>query len=264
MMQTVRSRLEGRRAVVIGVGPGFGRACAELLAAEGAETHLVARSPDRILAVARNINARGGNAITCQCDVNQPEGRASLVAHLAGRPVDVLVTVVGTGKEIRGFRLEDCDGNLEPWHSAFEQIFWTPARCIRALLPNLKSAKEARVITTNSGASEMINEGMMGYSMPKAALATLVKGLAKELGPYGIRVNGVHPGVMSNANTLADVNNNAAERHSEGQREAVKPGPLGYVPEPMEVARAVLFLATSEARAITGQGLHVNCGQWFS
>jgi NAD(P)-dependent dehydrogenase (short-subunit alcohol dehydrogenase family) len=253
--------LEGRCAAVIGVGEGFGRACAEQLHGAGAELLLVARTRDKLERIAGEI----GGASALACDAATPEGASEVAAWVEatwGR-LDVLVLVIGGSGAAFGVRFEDCDPGFESWRRAFESNFWAPAQCVRALLPSLKKGAEAKVVTVNTMAAEWVRAGLIGYSAPKAALAALVKGLAIELGQLGIRVNGVHPGTMSNAAPWFE-----RRAREEGlDPEAVirsEVGPLGYLPDPAEVARTVLFLATDASRPVTGQGIHVNCGQWFS
>ena len=124
-----------------------------------------------------------------------------------------------------------------------------------------------RVVMVNSMSAVRVQERFGAYMASKAALAASTKSLAKELGRFGIRVNGVHPGYIWGDSRRAVLplpgrRAGASPSRSATPRRRPRP-PSGTCPTAREIAGAVLFLASDLAKPITGQALHVNAGHWF-
>jgi NAD(P)-dependent dehydrogenase (short-subunit alcohol dehydrogenase family) len=261
----VEGLLAGKRAVIAGVGVGLGRETAMLFGRAGAAVALIARNPDRINAVAREIETSGGTALCVVGDIGKVDDCERFAAAIGGGfgRVDVLVNVAAGGG---GTTLEDEDARLSGWREGYETTVFGTMQITRALLPLMKASGDARIIMINTMSAERSVSGLIGYNTPKAALAAITRSLALELGPYGIRVNGVHPGtiISDEIRQTYFAGRAAAEGKSVEQVEddEIASTVLGFLPDSADIANAVLFLASPMARAITGQALHVNSGQW--
>ena len=256
--------LEGRVAVVSGVGPGLGRATALALAREGATVALLARTESTLREVAAEIEAGGGRALpvpTNVVDAEQCRRAADVVGSELGR-IDVLVNSAFRGPSFRRFEESD----LERWRKVFDVNVFGSLQLTHAALPYLKDGGGGSVVFVNSMSTRTIRAGEGDYAASKAALLTAVQVLAKELGTYQIRVNSVVPGWIWGGNVEGWVEREAAARGvpvDEVMREITARIPQGRIPRPEDVAEAIVFFACDLARWITGQALDVNGGEWF-
>jgi NAD(P)-dependent dehydrogenase (short-subunit alcohol dehydrogenase family) len=143
--------------------------------------------------------------------------------------------------------------------------YWGSLRLTHAVVPFLREAGDGRVIMINASASRVLTPGYGAYSGSKAALLAMSRGLAKELGPWGIRVNSVAPSKTDTPNFWRYVTERARERGVDVQvvyDEAAGQTALRYIPTSDEVAAAVLFFASPLGSALTGQVLHPDAGFW--
>ncbi|MDH2416362.1 SDR family NAD(P)-dependent oxidoreductase [Nocardioides sp. CER19] len=251
-MTSTPERLQGTIALVTGAGHGIGRACAERLAAEGAQVVVTDLEPDAAHATAEALpgSARHlalGMDVTDRASVDGAVGRAA--DQLGG--LDVVVNVAG--------------GDLP--HGPFEEIgdeFWSAlldlnlvgvARVCRAALPLLRRSGRNPAIVTVSSVNGLVPLGSEPYSAAKAGLTALTANLARDLGPAGVRVNAVAPGTIRTR----------VWEDQEGGAERMLPlYPLGRVGEPADIAAAVAFLASADAAWITGHVLPVDGGLLLS
>jgi len=257
--------VQGKIAVVTGIGPGMGREIALLLARNGASLAIGARSAERLEKVAAEIEALGCPVLYQATDLTSRDSCRSLV-HAAlerfGR-VDVLVQNghdPGDGKLV-----EDADPDV--WRRNLDCNFFGALHLVQACLPSMKRNREGRIILVNSGGAFQPPPGLASYSAGKAAMASLVRSLAVELGPHGIRANGVHLGMVEGENVDGWIRDEARRQGKSAEQMrhefATQRYPVQHIPTPEECAGAVLFLASDLARAITGQALMVNGGEYF-
>jgi NAD(P)-dependent dehydrogenase (short-subunit alcohol dehydrogenase family) len=137
----------------------------------------------------------------------------------------------------------------------------------RAAVPHLAAAGDGRVVMINSMSTQRIQPKFGAYAASKGALATVTKTLARELGPMGIRVNGIHPGYIYGDSVEWYFNHQAEKRgvtFQEVYDEVAAETCLGYLPTSEEIAGTVVFLASPLAKPVTGQMIGVNCGHWFN
>jgi NAD(P)-dependent dehydrogenase (short-subunit alcohol dehydrogenase family) len=137
---------------------------------------------------------------------------------------------------------------------------------VQAVLPSMRERKEGRIILVNSGASTDPPPTLGAYAASKAALASLVRTIAVELGPEGIRANGIQLGPMDGENFRLYLENLAREAGRSYEEELAlynEQFALRYTPTTEECAGTALFLASDLARPITGQSIAVNGGKWF-
>jgi NAD(P)-dependent dehydrogenase (short-subunit alcohol dehydrogenase family) len=256
--------LDGKVALISGVGPGLGRATALAFAREGAAVGLVARNAERVEEVAGEIEASGGRAIALPASITDPDacqGAAAAAADAFGG-LDVLVNSAFRADPF--VRFEDVD--LERWRKVYEVNVFGSLNLTQAAIPHLKARGVGSIVFVNSMSSRKIRPAEGGYASSKGALLTAVQVLAKELGRYQIRVNSVVPGWIWGPNVEGYVEWQSRERGV--SREAVIAEitadiPLGEIPPQEDVAEAIVFFASDLSRWITGQALDVNGGEWF-
>jgi NAD(P)-dependent dehydrogenase (short-subunit alcohol dehydrogenase family) len=254
--------LRDRVVVVSGVGPGLGRAIALRCAAAGADVVLAARTPARLDEIAAEVAALGRRALAVPADITDDESAAHLAqAALAafGR-VDALVNNAFGMPPMAD--LGDVD--LAAISASFEVNVTAALRVTRLLAPALADSGGS-VVMINSMVLRHSRRSFGPYKLAKAALLALAQSLATELGPRGIRVNSVAPGYIW-ADTLKWYFGYLAEQRgvtaADVYDETAAGTDLRRLPEPDEIADAVVFLASGLARAITGQCLDVNCGEF--
>lgn len=248
--------------VVCGVGPGLGRSIAVQSARAGADVVLAARTSSRLDEVAKEIAALGRRSLAVPADITDGESAARLAEAAVGAfgRVDTLVHNAFAIPPLTSLAEADLDG----LRAAFETNVVAALRMTRLLTPAL-AAHQGSVVMINSAVLRHSRLTFGGYKMTKSALLALAQSLATELGPQGIRVNSVAPGYI-----WADVlkwyfGYLAEQRGVTAQQvydETAATTDLRRLPEPEEIADAVVFLASSMARAITGQCLDVNSGEY--
>lgn len=256
-------RLAGKAAVVVGAGQqpgetiGNGRAIALTFAREGAAVLCVDRDADRARAVAEEIVAAGGAAFALAADV-VTDAAAIVGAALErwGR-IDVLVNNVGIGHGQDGPSHRCTD---EAFEKVFSVNFTGARRLIRAALEPMRAAGSGSIVNISSLAS-IAGANMIAYEISKAALNRLTTATAQGSAGKGVRCNAVLPGLMDTpmgvgGTATRDGRDLAAQRAA---RDAMVPlkGGMG---DGWDTANAVLFLASDEARFITGVLLPVDGG----
>jgi NAD(P)-dependent dehydrogenase (short-subunit alcohol dehydrogenase family) len=263
--------LEGKTAVVTGIGPGMGRDISLNLAREGSDIVMVGRSDRHMPGVAAEVEALGRRTWQVQADVAVAEDCAR-VAPVVGDEVgalDILVNSAFHAGRIEAFE----EANLDKWRRPLDINYFGTLQLTQALLPALKAAGadggDARVIMVNTMSVQMIEERQGSYVGSKSALAGVTKVLARELGRYGIRVNSVHPGYIWGDSVKIYFEMQAAER-GEGvtwediYAERADETALKYLPHSSEISGAVVFFASPLAKCVTGAALPVNAGHWMA
>jgi NAD(P)-dependent dehydrogenase (short-subunit alcohol dehydrogenase family) len=255
------AELAGRGALITGAGYGIGRQIALQLARAGAHVVLAGRSADALASTAAEIEAFGGVGIVAPTDVGEPDQVARLAAVVADRLGALHVLVSNSG--IAGPTAELWHVDPAEWEETFRVNVTGTYLVCRACLPAMLDRGEGSIIVIGSATGKRPMAGRTPYAASKMALVGLVRSLAVDVGPHGIRVNLVSPGPTEGPRLDAVIERRATARGasvSEIRREFVQDSPLGRLTAPDEIADAVLFLAGDRAAAITGQDLNVSSG----
>lgn len=253
--------LDGKVVVVSGVGPGLGRAIAVRSAREGADVVLAARTESRLDEVAKEVTALGRRAVTVPTDITDDDSARQLVRTTieAFGHVDALVNNAFAMPPLADLATVDIDAVRQ----AFETNVLAALRLTRLFVPELEGG--GSVVMINSAVLRHSRRTFGAYKMSKASLLALAQSLATELGPAGVRVNSVAPGYIWGDSLKWYFGYLARKRGVDPQQvydETAAAIDLRKLPEPDEIADAVVFLASPLARAITGQCLDVNCGEY--
>jgi len=238
-----------RVALVTGASRGIGKAIAERLASDGHHVVLVARSEDAIQNAADAINAAGGHAEACPCDLADDEAVDAMLAGVVDRHgrLDILVNNAGITRDGLILRMSDED---------FDAVIGTNLRaafrlCRAAARPMMRG-RWGRIINIGSVVGVMGNPGQSNYAAAKAGLIGMTRSIGKELGGKGITANVVAPGFIE-----TDMTDALPEQLVQ---EAVARLPLRRLGRPEEIAHAVAYLASEQGGYVTGHVLAVDGG----
>jgi len=244
-------RLDGKVAVITGASQGIGEAIARLFTREGAQVIVNARTEARVHGVVEAITAEGGAAHGVAADIGTAAGVEQLVSGALERfkAIDILVHNAG----IFPYRmLEDMDD--DSWNEVIDVNLTSAYRLTKACIPAMKQRGAGRVLFTSSvQGNHVAVPGCAHYAASKAGLSGLVKSAAMELAQYGITVNSVEPGLVM----TAGVESALSERRRDLMAQYV---PLKRWGQPIEIAHAMLYLASKEAAYVTGQTIVVDGG----
>jgi 3-oxoacyl-[acyl-carrier protein] reductase len=244
--------LSNRVALVTGSGRGIGKAIALKLAEAGAHV-AVNDTSGNAQKVSEQIRQNGKQSIACVADVSSSvEVNAMMdeVAETFGK-IDILVNNAGIIRDQLLIRMTD-----EEWESVLDVDLKSVFFCTRAAIKYMLKQRYGRIISISSVVGLVGNAGQSNYASAKAGIIGFTKSIAREVAARGITVNAVAPGFIDTGMTqcLTD----------EQKQELFMRIPLGYLGSSEDVANAVVFLASDEARYITGQVLSVDGGMRMS
>jgi 3-oxoacyl-[acyl-carrier protein] reductase len=243
-------RFANQVAVVTGAGRGIGHAIALALASEGARVAVVSRNETNAMRTADEINAKhAGLAKAYAVDVANHGAVATLAEQILSEfsRVDILVNNAGVTRDGLSMRISE-----EDWDVVLDTNLKGTFNCIQAFERPMIKQRSGRIINIGSVAGLMGNAGQANYAASKAGVLGLTKTIARELASRGITCNVVAPGFIET--DMTDV-------LPEKVKQAVIPQiPLGAFGKPEDIAAAVAFLASHEAKYITGQCLTVDGG----
>jgi NAD(P)-dependent dehydrogenase (short-subunit alcohol dehydrogenase family) len=260
--------LDGKVAIVSGVGPGLGQANAKALAREGAKVVLAARSRDFLELTADEIIAAGGEAIVVPTDIaDESQARALPEAAVEqwGR-LDILVNNAFRMSRQQPFEVTD----IAKWRGIFDVNVFGALTLTQAAIPHLRKAVldhgDGAIVFISSLSSRKMTLPDIDYTASKGAINAVVRALATELGPARVRVNAVLPGWIGGPNVEMFIEWQAQERGvpmEDVRSEIESRTALRLIPPQDDIANSVVFLASPWARVITGVLLDVNGGEWM-
>ena len=243
-------KFEGKVALVTGASRGIGRAIALALAAQGADVAVnYAGSEAAAKEVAAEIEAMGRKAFVIQADIASTEASTAMVDAVVkefGR-IDVLVNNAGITRDGLLMRMKE-----EDWDAVITTNLKGVFNCTKATIKYMMKQKSGSIVNISSIVGVMGNAGQANYCAAKAGVIGFTKATAKEVAARGIRVNAIAPGFIK-----TDMTSVLSEKVVEAMLAGI---PLNRLGETEDIAKAVLFLASSDANYITGQTLHVDGG----
>ena len=248
--------LNGRVALVTGASSGIGRATAEALAANGARVAINFHLNEAGAAATRaQIVGAGGSAIIAQANVTRAGEVQSLVERTVAEfgPIDILVNNAGSLVE----RLRILELTEERWDEVIDLNLKSAFLSCQAVAGSMMTRKTGAIVNVSSIAGRTGGAlGSIHYSTAKGGLITFTKGLAKELGPFGVRVNAVSPGVI-------DTPYHEQFSSPEMMKTYTSQIPLGRIGTPEEVAKVMCFLVSDAASYLTGETIEINGGMFM-
>jgi NAD(P)-dependent dehydrogenase (short-subunit alcohol dehydrogenase family) len=258
--QRVGALLEGRVAVISGAGRdrGIGKATAKLFEAHGASVALLDLDEKEVLAAAADVGSGGGKAIGITCDVTSSDSCRAAIERVLAWPsgqgrIDILVNNAGVTQ-----RRRIADLTPDDYNRITDVVLKGTLQLSQAVLPTMRSQRGGSIICVSSMSAQQ-GGGVFGgahYCAAKAGVLGLVRAMARELGPDGIRANAVTPGLI-----LTDFSRSGAT--DESKHALARDWPLARAGDPSEIAGACLFLASDLSSYMTGATLDVNGGAYM-
>jgi len=248
-------RFTERVALVTGAAGGIGAATATRLATEGATVVALDRDLDAGRLVADGIVTAGGTAWAVAADVSQKDDVERAVAEVVERHgrIDVLVNNAGITRDDLLFRMTE-----EDWDAVIDVNLKSVFLCTQAAQKHMVKAGSGAVVSLSSRSARG-NRGQANYAAAKAGIKGLTSTMALELGPFGIRANAVAPGYIATDMTRATARRQGLDP-DDLERTTAERTPLRRVGQPEDVASVVAFLASDDARHVTGQTLAIDGG----
>ncbi len=245
--------LSGKIALVTGGSRGIGRAVCLKLAALGAKVavNYVSR-PDAADDTVATIKEAGGDAFTIQFDIGdatQVQDAFKKLLADCGR-IDILVNNAGITRDGLLLKMKE-----EAWDQVMDTNLKGAFNSIKAAYRPMMKQRGGRIINITSVVGFSGNAGQANYSAAKAGLMGLTKSAARELATRGVTVNAVAPGYI--------VTDMTSELSEDVKNKVLSEIPMGLLGEPEDIASAVAYLASDEARYVTGQVIHVNGGMFM-
>lgn len=246
-------RLSGKVAIVTGSGDGIGKAIAKIFAAEGAKVAVTCRRESVGLAVAEEIVSDGGTAVYVPLDVSKEESCKHVVDTILEKwgKIDILVNnagMVGSDKPTHEFLEADWD---KVFSTDVKGVFFMTKHC----LPHMIENKKGSIINMSSIAGLIGADELPAYYAAKGAVTIMTKRDAVSYAKYNIRFNSVHPGTI-----MTPLMQDVVDQNPDYLEMDLKRYPLGFFGEPDDVAYAALYLASDEARFVTGAQIAVDGG----
>jgi 3-oxoacyl-[acyl-carrier protein] reductase len=244
-------KLSGKSVLITGGASGIGQGVALALAGEGANVAITYATSDPAETVAK-LKALGVKTLALPADLRLEKDCDGVVKETLAAFGDLDILVANTGGLLKRSRVVET--SLELWNEALAINLTSTFLCCRAALRHMEPKKKGNIILMSSlAAHDGGGPGASHYAATKGAVLTYTRALAKEVGPSGIRVNGLAPGLI--ATRFHDTFSTA-----EGRKATAERTPLRREGTPQDVAGAALFLASDDSSFLTGETIEVNGG----
>jgi NAD(P)-dependent dehydrogenase (short-subunit alcohol dehydrogenase family) len=257
-MASVMRGLAGKVALVTGAGQGIGAAIATRLAAEGCVVAVNSYHADKAEATAARLRESGARAQAFRADVSQPDDVERMVLGVEATFGQVNV-LVNNAAVLEMERLVDLD--LSIWARTIAVNLTGPFLCARRVVPGMVASRWGRIVNMSSIWGLIGARGATAYCAAKGGLIEMTRALGAELGPEGVAVSAVAPGVIDTPQLNADAGFAGLTLEAMKARYALDTV-VGRVGTPQEIAHTVAFLASEEGMALCGQVLPVTGGRW--
>ncbi|WP_076999558.1 SDR family NAD(P)-dependent oxidoreductase [Variovorax sp. KK3] len=246
--------LKDRVVLISGAGRGIGRVTALTFAAEGAAVAVVDMDGDAADGVAGEIRATGGRSAAFACDITQSAHVEAMVTSVQSTlgGVDVLVNNAGISRDVTLLKMQESD-----WDRVMDVNMKGTFHCCRAVLPHMKARRWGRVINLSSR-SIFGNPGQTSYSASKLAIVGFTRSLSLEQARNGITVNALAPGFVETEGIKSH------RSYAQLKEAAVARIPVGFLGQPEDIASTIVFLASEQARYITGTTVFATGGRFSS
>lgn len=246
-------KLDGKSAIVTGASRGIGKDIALYLANEGAKVAVnYSGSKERAEAVVEEIKASGGEAFAIQANVDKADDVQNLISSTLEKfgSIDILINNAGITRDNLLMRMKE-----QEWDDVLNTNLKGVFLCTKAVTRQMMKQRAGRIINITSIVGVSGNAGQANYVAAKAGVIGLTKSSAKELASRNITVNSVAPGFITTDMTDALPEDIKSQMLSQI--------PLAKFGNPLDIAKAVAFLASEDANYITGQTIHVNGGMYM-
>jgi sorbitol-6-phosphate 2-dehydrogenase len=253
--------LQDRVAIITGGGTGIGKATALRFAREGAKLALAGRRPGPLEETVAELTALGAEAIAVPTDVSQEDQVERLFATVIERfgQLDILVNNAGFSGRVAPL----AEVTLAEWNEIINNNLTSQMLCARAAVRVMLPRRQGAIVNLSSHAGKEGVPGLSSYSAAKWGVIGLTQALAREVGPYGIRVNCVAPGPVLTEGLANGFRKRAEEQGvtvEEITRRYTERAALRRLSLPEEAANLICFLCSDQAAAMTGQALNLTSG----
>ena len=243
-------KLNNKVALVTGASRGIGKEIAKVVSQAGAHVVCLARSEKKIKELCDFINNNNGSSSYYWCDINDSKKFSEIIKSIVTKlgSLDILINNAGITRDSLLLRLSE-----ENWDIVLDTNLKATFQSIKASLRPMFKNKFGRIINITSIVGLTGNQGQANYAASKSGLIGMSKSIAKEVASRGITVNCIAPGWIETEMTN--------EIPKDSNEDLIKKIPIGKIGEPKDIAYTVLFLASEEAKYITGQTITVDGGR---